>query len=59
MNKPASVILRLLCGAIALTSTGCITKRTVTEGGHVVSSEFYVKRPFRDSEKSGGQSDPR
>jgi hypothetical protein len=59
MKKPAAAILRLLCGAVALSSTGCLTKRTVSEGGQVVSENFYVKRPVRDAMNSGDQSGSR
>lgn len=59
MTKSASIVLRLLCAAVALSFTGCLTKRTVTEGGQVVSQNFYVKRPVRDAMKSENQSSSR
>lgn len=38
--------------AIALLLTvlsGCITRRTITENGHTVSSEYKVKRPIKEA----------
>jgi hypothetical protein len=32
-----------------LGSGGCVMKRTVTEGGAVVSEKYIVKRPLRDA----------
>ena len=35
-----------------LFSSGCVMKRTVTEGGSVVSESYYVKKPFGDAPKN-------
>jgi hypothetical protein len=35
-------------GFIAISQSGCITKRTVTRDGVVVEQEMVVKRPFKD-----------
>jgi len=37
-----------LCCLLAL-GPGCVMKRTVTDGGSVVSENYVVKRPIRDS----------
>lgn len=53
---------RLLClcsGVIALVSTGCVMKRTVSEGGQVVSENYYVDRPVRDAIRGEKQNDSR
>ena len=34
---------------LAATLTGCLTKRTVTEGGHTVSQEYVIKRPLKEA----------
>lgn len=51
--------LLVLSGCAVLSSTGCVMKRTVTEGGQVVSENFYVDRPIRDAIKGEDQKDPR
>ncbi|HWB05304.1 MAG TPA: hypothetical protein VG796_19885 [Verrucomicrobiales bacterium] len=38
----------LLCGLLVF-GPGCVTKRTVSEGGSVVSENYVVKRPIRDA----------
>ena len=50
--KPMSIRLKFfpgfLCGITMLFASGCVTKRTVTEGGAVVAQGYVVKRPFLD-----------
>jgi len=29
--------------------SGCVTQRTVSENGHVVSQDYVVERPIRDA----------
>lgn len=33
---------------LALNLSGCLTQRTVTEGGETVSQEYVIKRPIKD-----------
>lgn len=41
--------LILLCGLTVIGSSGCVMKRTVTEGGGVVSEKYVVKRPLKEA----------
>ncbi len=41
-----------LCGAAALTSSGCLMQRTVKEGGQVISQEYVVETPIIDALKN-------
>jgi hypothetical protein len=46
--------IRLLALSIAtlvavLGTSGCLTQRTVTQNGHVVSQDYIVNRPIRDA----------
>ena len=34
---------------LAASLTGCLTRRTVTEGGHTVSQEYVIKRPLKEA----------
>jgi hypothetical protein len=34
---------------LAATLTGCLTKRTVTQGGQTVSEEYVFKRPLKEA----------
>ena len=36
-------------GALLSCGSGCVMKRTVTDGGSVVSENYVVKRPIRDA----------
>ncbi|MEO8617659.1 MAG: hypothetical protein ABI600_21200 [Luteolibacter sp.] len=38
--------LILLCALLALSSSGCVTRRTVTQGGEVVSKKYVIHRPL-------------
>ena len=43
-------ILRFSAIALcAFSLSACVTKRTVTEGGHTVEEGFVVKRPIKDA----------
>lgn len=35
--------------AIALGCSSCLTQRTVSQNGHVVSQDYVVDRPIRDA----------
>jgi len=39
----------LLASALVLPLTGCLTQRTVSEGGHTVSQEYVIKRPLKEA----------
>jgi hypothetical protein len=49
----------LLAAMTVVTSTGCVMKRTVTDGGQVVSENYYVDRPVRDAIRGENQKDSR
>lgn len=34
---------------LAISSSGCLTQRTVSEGGHTVSQEIVITRPLKDA----------
>lgn len=53
------VLLLLLGACVVLSSTGCVMKRTVTDGGQVVSESYYVDRPVRDAIRGENQKDSR
>ena len=55
MTKNVKFWLCLFCGFTALGSSGCVMKRTVTEGGQVVSQKYIVERPLRDAMKGNSQ----
>lgn len=45
-----NVLLKTAAAAILLTSlSGCLTKRTVTEGGRTVSEGYAIKRPLKEA----------
>jgi hypothetical protein len=39
----------LLAATFALPLSGCLTQRTVSEGGHTVSQEYVIKRPLKEA----------
>jgi hypothetical protein len=39
----------LLAAVLVFPFSGCLTKRTVTEGGHTVSEDYVIKRPLKDA----------
>ncbi len=39
----------LLAAVLVFPFSGCLTKRTVTEGGHKVSEDYVIKRPLKDA----------
>lgn len=43
------ILLSLVSLVLALGSSSCLTQRTVTQNGHVVSQDFVVDRPIRDA----------
>lgn len=47
--KSEFVMKCLLAALLALPLTGCLTQRTVTEGGHTVKQEYVIKRPLKEA----------
>lgn len=39
----------MIASVLALTLSGCLTQRTVKEGGQTVSQKYVVKRPIKDA----------
>lgn len=33
---------------VSLMLTGCLTRRTVTEGGQVIEKDYVIKRPLKE-----------
>jgi hypothetical protein len=46
MNRPASRSLAFALAAALAATSGCVMKRTVTQGGAVVSQGYVVERPL-------------
>lgn len=46
MNSKALIFLPLLWASFLLSS--CITRRTVTENGHVIEKKNVIKRPVKN-----------
>lgn len=45
-----TIVLKcLLAAALVLPLSGCLTRRTVSEGGHTVSQEYFIKRPLKEA----------
>jgi hypothetical protein len=42
-------IKHLLVAVLPLTFAGCLTQRTVTEGGHTVKQDYIIKRPLKEA----------
>lgn len=40
--------LLLATTVAALILTGCLTRRTVTDGGRVIEKEYVIKRPLKE-----------
>jgi hypothetical protein len=34
---------------LALLTSGCLTQRTISEGGHTVSQDYIMKRPLKEA----------
>lgn len=48
--RMTSLILKYICAAaFFLPLCGCLTQRTVSEGGHKVSQEYIIKRPLKEA----------
>lgn len=45
--KPLRYFSLALFAAVSL--TGCLTQRTVKEGGQTVSQEYVIKRPIKEA----------
>jgi hypothetical protein len=43
-----SLLLATLGAALSLMLTGCLTQRTVTDGGQTTKQNIIVKRPVKD-----------
>jgi len=41
--------LSMLALVAVFGTSGCLTQRTVTQNGHVVSQDYIVDRPIRDA----------
>ena len=39
----------LLAVSFTIPLSGCLTKRTVTEGGRTVSQKYVIKRPVKEA----------
>jgi hypothetical protein len=39
----------LFAAALTLLLSGCLTRRTVTEGGRTVESKYMFKRPLKEA----------
>ena len=46
--SPRLIAMCLLATAAATLLTGCLVRRTVTNGGEVTSSNYMVKRPLKN-----------
>lgn len=45
-----NALTKAIAAALLLTSLpGCLTKRTVTEGGRTVSEGYAIKRPLKEA----------
>ena len=48
--RMTSLVLKYIFAAVFfLPLTGCLTQRTVSEGGHKVSQEYIIKRPLKEA----------
>jgi hypothetical protein len=47
--KSGLAMKTLLAALLILPLTGCLTQRTVTEGGHTVKQEYVIKRPLKEA----------
>ena len=56
MKNRLPLCLISLCGLTLICSSGCVMKRTVTNGGSVVSEKYIVKRPIKDAVEGNGAS---
>lgn len=43
------VLKSLMAAVVAVSMSGCLTQRTVTEGGRKVSQEYVIKRPLKEA----------
>jgi hypothetical protein len=50
-NQHSPVMLRIIFAGVlvlAVAGSGCITKRTVSQGGRKVEEKYVVKRPVKN-----------
>jgi hypothetical protein len=47
--KPGFILKYLLVATLTLPVTGCLTQRTITEGGQTVKQEYVIKRPLKEA----------
>ena len=50
--KPRLILKCLLAAVLAAPLTGCLTQRTVTEGGTTVKQGYVIKRPLKEAIKN-------
>lgn len=43
------IITAMSAVLFAVLTSGCLTQRTVSEGGHTVSQEYVIKRPLKQA----------
>lgn len=48
-TRPMKPFLWMASALILLASTGCVTKRTVTQGGRTVEEKIVIKRPITNT----------
>ena len=47
--KSGSILKCLLAAVLTVPVTGCLARRTVTEGGRTVSQDFVIRRPLKEA----------
>lgn len=47
--KSGSILKFLLVATLTLSVTGCLTQRTITEGGQTVKQGYVIKRPLKEA----------
>lgn len=47
--KSQRLLKYLLAAVMTLSLTGCLTRRTVTEGGRTVKQQYVFKRPLKEA----------
>jgi hypothetical protein len=47
--KSGYILKCILTAALILPLTGCLARRTVTQGGRTVSQDFVIRRPLTEA----------
>lgn len=47
--NPSLILKCLLAAVLVVPFSGCVTQRTVTEGGRTVKQGYVVKRPLKEA----------